>query len=90
MKLGLYTPAYLHMRPLVQGFNATERVNPDPGSDIDIRDTVLAASRAGEPVAISKSDVEHVVQSLRLVSVACSAWFSYSVRKLEKEKTTYV
>ena len=85
------TRAYLDMRPLVERLDTAERVDAHPGHHVDIRDAVLAAPRAREPVALGETDVEHVVEALRLVGVACRVMCSISIWRRENiiTKRTY-
>ena len=46
-------------------------MDPDPRQDVDVCNAVLAAPWAGEVVAVGQADVEHAIETLRLVDVTC-------------------
>lgn len=60
----------LHIGPLVDVLNASVAMNLDPWKDVDVSNTVLAASGTSEIVAIRQANFEDAIQTLGLFDIA--------------------
>lgn len=61
-------------------------MEPDPGNDVDVRDAVRPAPGADEVVAVLQTDLEHAVEALGLLGVACALWVSIPSYNMSRKR----
>ena len=70
---------YLEVWPLVHCLNARNGMDRDPWKNIDIGDAELALPGASKPFPTSETNVQHSIETLRLVDIAFSTESAESV-----------
>lgn len=62
---------YLQIGKLINALDPRKSMDANPGENVDVCDAIFTASGTCKPVAVSKADFKHAVQTFRLIEVSC-------------------